>query len=88
MPGELSALRNLLNVYMEKGEVTGSLVPKLEDSLKQAQHHIDKDSYHKGASFLEKFINQLDHKNKKDHVTEEAKYTLSVKAEKLISNVK
>ncbi|MFS0880405.1 rhamnogalacturonan lyase [Metabacillus niabensis] len=87
MPGELGALNSLVASYVEKGDVKGSLASQLENSLKQAQHHINKGSYSKGISFLEKFIRQLEQKNKKDEVTEKVKTILIAKADQLIVNI-
>jgi len=88
MPGEVTALRNTLDMYVEKGEVRGSLVRKLENSLMQAQHHIDKGSNKKGISFLEKFIKELNAKNSKKNVSDKAKSILNNQAETLIENLK
>ncbi|WP_253957894.1 rhamnogalacturonan lyase [Metabacillus halosaccharovorans] len=88
MPGEVTALRNTLDMYVEKGEVRGSLVRKLENSLMQAQHHIDKGSNKKGISFLEKFIKELNAKNSKKNVSDKAKSILINQAETLIENLK
>ncbi len=87
MPNELTSLSNLVDIYEENGELNGSIIRKLENTLKQAQHHIDKGSDKKGISFLEKFIKQLDQKQKKKEVSENAKSILTAKAESIIINI-
>jgi len=88
MPGELTALISIFEMYVEKNEINGSLEPKLENSLKQAQHHVDKGSYNEGISFLEKFLKELNDENSVNNATEKAKSILTAQAEKMIENLR
>lgn len=88
MPGKISALKKIFDMYVEKDEINGSLEPKLENSLKQAQHHVEKGLNNKGISFLEKFIKELNSKNARNNVSDKVKSILISQAEAQIENLK
>ncbi|MDQ0230696.1 rhamnogalacturonan lyase [Metabacillus malikii] len=86
MPSEITALQKFVDSYIKNGDINGSLASKLKNSLKQAQHHLEKGSYDKGISFLNKFNSQLE-KSKKGDVAEEVKENLIAKVERIIMSL-
>lgn len=81
----LDELSGQLEEYVDSGEVSGPLVNQLQNSLKQAKHHLSKDSKKKAIDFGEKFLKHLNNKPMQKHVGEEAKVNLQTKAEEFIN---
>ncbi|WP_158738756.1 glycerophosphodiester phosphodiesterase family protein [Alteribacillus sp. YIM 98480] len=83
----IEVTRSLLEEYDSAEKVKGPLVPQLNNSLKQAEHHSNKGSTEKAVSFLEKFIQQLEKKSMEEHVTEDAKEILLLNVQALIDSL-
>ena len=83
----LEALAAQLQDYLDAGEVRGPLVKQLENSLKQAEHHLNKGSVEKAAQFVEKFLKHLNNRAMQDHIDDDAKIDLSTKAENVIKQL-
>ncbi|MDQ0113985.1 rhamnogalacturonan lyase [Paenibacillus harenae] len=79
-PGMLASIEKLMEAYKASGELTGPLVPQLNNTLKQAKHHLDKGSVKDAVKFMEKFISQLDNKSKQDDISPRAEKNLSYHA--------
>ncbi|MDQ0062750.1 rhamnogalacturonan lyase [Paenibacillus harenae] len=79
-PGMLASIEKLMDAYKASGELTGPLVPQLNNTLKQAKHHLDKGSVKDAVKFMEKFISQLDNKSKQDDISPRAEKNLSYHA--------
>lgn len=80
----LEALDQLLQSYIQNGDVTGPLVPQLSNSLKQAERFIDKGNPDRTVKFMEKFIKYLTSPARSDNVTSEAQAVLMTDANALI----
>ncbi|WP_231584175.1 rhamnogalacturonan lyase [Domibacillus indicus] len=77
-PGTAGALQALLKSYIQSGDISHPAGKKLENALKQAVHHAEKQKHKQAVSFLNKFVSLLG----KD-VSDEAKLNLSNRAEQL-----
>src|SRR5699024_5760783 len=84
IPAGLSLLENMTAEYKESGELTVPLTKQLENSLKQAKHHMEKGSVKQSVKFIEKFMFHLNRKPNQDNISPKAKRNLSYQAEQLI----
>jgi hypothetical protein len=84
-PGVLSVLEEAMSEYVANGELTGPLVPKLENSLRQAEHHLEKGSVVQALKFIEEYQSEINHSRNAGNISENARLNLSHKAELLIS---
>ncbi|AWB46047.1 rhamnogalacturonan lyase [Paenibacillus sp. CAA11] len=75
-PGMLPAAYRMLDAYAEGGELTSSLRAQLGNSLKQAEHHLNKGSKEQALKFLNKFLAQLD-SSKPGSLSDQARKNLS-----------
>ncbi len=82
--GDLSVLENLLNDYIQSGDVAGSIVNRLKNALKQAKHHDEKGSTKQAIHFITKFLGELDHLTKKDTLSPLARQHLFYQASLLL----
>ncbi|MFB3160255.1 rhamnogalacturonan lyase [Neobacillus sp. 179-J 1A1 HS] len=83
-PGVLSVLEEAMSEYQANGELTGPLVPKLENSLRQAEHHLEKGSVVQALKFIEEYQSEINHSRNAGNISENARLNLSHKAELLI----
>ncbi|MFB3168653.1 rhamnogalacturonan lyase [Neobacillus sp. 179-C4.2 HS] len=83
-PGVLSVLEEAISQYQANGELTGPLVPKLENSLRQAEHHLEKGSVVQALKFIEEYQSEINHSRNAGNISENARLNLSHKAELLI----
>ncbi|MFJ5760924.1 rhamnogalacturonan lyase [Neobacillus sp. NPDC093182] len=83
-PGVLSVLEGEMSDYQANGELTGPLAAKLENSLRQAAHHLEKGSVDQALKFIEKYKSEINHSRNAGDISENAKLNLSHKAELLI----
>ncbi|MCF6411537.1 immunoglobulin-like domain-containing protein [Pseudalkalibacillus salsuginis] len=72
----IADLQELTEQYVESGEVTGPLVPKLTNSLEQIIHHLKKGHEAQAMKHLENYLEHLE-KAKAVHLSEVAKAALS-----------
>lgn len=70
--------------YKANGELNGPLVSKLENSLKQAEHQLEKRSVDQALKFIEKYVTEINHSRNTDYISNSAKLNLSHKAQLLI----
>jgi hypothetical protein len=82
--GVMADLDGLMTEYAANGELSGPLKSQLENSYKQAKHHYSKGSAQNALKFLNKYLDQLDHKTKQNHVTDQAKQNLEDNVQSLI----
>ncbi|AYA78490.1 rhamnogalacturonan lyase [Bacillus sp. Y1] len=85
MPGVLTALETELTELQANQELTAPLSNQLENSLKQANHHLEKGSERKAIEFLEKFLNEINKKNNETYLSSAGKLNLTHKAQIVIS---
>lgn len=83
-PGVLSVLERAMTEYQANGELTGPLAAKLENSLIQAAHHLEKGSVEQALKFIEKYQAEINHSRNAGNISENARLNLSHKAELLI----
>jgi rhamnogalacturonan endolyase len=83
-PGVLSVLDGAMAEYKANGELNGPLVSKLENSLKQAEHQLEKGSVDQALKFIEKYVTEINHSRNTDYISNSAKLNLSHKAQLLI----
>ena len=77
-PGTADSLQALVDTYRKSGEISHSTGKKLDNALKEALHHYNKNSLTKAVSFLDKFSSYV----QKDG-TGAVKLNLSSQAEQL-----
>jgi hypothetical protein len=83
-PGLLSVLEETMAEYKTSKELTGPLASKLENSLKQAEHHLEKGSEKQALKFMEKYVSEINKKNNAAYISSSAKLNLTHKAQLLI----
>ncbi|MBT2758823.1 rhamnogalacturonan lyase [Mesobacillus foraminis] len=76
-PRSLFLLEDHIIQYHKSGELSAALSAQLANTLKQAQHQLEKGSNQQAVSFLEKFISQLNSGSKQDDLSAEAKEKLT-----------
>lgn len=87
-PGVLSIIEKKIADYKANGELAEPLVPQLENSLKQAQFHLEKASVETALTFMEKFASELTKKTNQAHLSSSAKLNLSHDAQTMIDMLK
>lgn len=73
-----------MSQYQANGELTGPLVGKLENSLRQAEHHLEKGSVVQALKFIEQYQSELNHSRNTANISDHARLNLSHKAELLM----
>ena len=80
----LEELSGQLDEYINSNEVRGPLINQLQNSLKQAEHHLNKGSEQKASDFVEKFLKHMNNKPMQHHINETAKADLAQQADNLL----
>ncbi|WP_160720763.1 rhamnogalacturonan lyase [Bacillus sp. USDA818B3_A] len=83
-PGVLSVIDKKVEEYKVTGELTGPIVPQLENSLKMAQFHLEKGSVDMALTFMDKFASELNKKANQSYLSSNAKLNLSHDAGEMI----
>lgn len=83
-PGALSVLESKMGKYQESGELTGPLAVQLNNTVKQAQHHLEKGSRKNAMKFMEKYMFHLNRKSNRDNISSQAKSNLSHQVQSMI----
>nr|WP_256988910.1 rhamnogalacturonan lyase [Bacillus sp. EB106-08-02-XG196] len=83
-PGLMSVLEKTMAEYNLNKELTGPLASKLENSFKQAEHHLEKGSDDQALKFIEKYISEINNKSNAAYISTSAKLNLTHKAQLLI----
>ncbi|PAE40802.1 rhamnogalacturonan lyase [Bacillus sp. 7884-1] len=83
-PGLLSVLEETMAEYKASKELTGPLASKLENSLKQAEHHLEKGFKKQALKFMEKYVLEINKKNNAAYISSSAKLNLTHKAQLFI----
>ncbi|UOQ47246.1 pectinesterase [Gracilibacillus caseinilyticus] len=68
-PGHDTVLKNRISQFKQSADMKGSASAELENSLKQAKHHLDKGSTKQAIKFLNKFVKQVDRGTKQDNIS-------------------
>ncbi|MGP4038633.1 FIMAH domain-containing protein [Gracilibacillus sp. D59] len=69
-------LQELMDSYIESGDLTGPLAEQLTNTYKQAVHHYEKESEAQARKFIEKYLTQIEKPSMQKHISEEAKEAL------------
>ncbi|MGM0902900.1 MAG: 5'-nucleotidase C-terminal domain-containing protein [Bacillota bacterium] len=77
-------LEETMDEYATTEELTGPLLSQLSNTHKQAEHHWIKGSVKNSLKFMNKYLEQLNHKTKQKNISEEAKKALAEQAELLV----
>ncbi|MFK7696635.1 FIMAH domain-containing protein [Paenibacillus sp. HJGM_3] len=85
-PATLSEISNLVQGYIDSGELDGPLAAQLSNSLAQALHQYDMSSQAKAAKQLEDFLMHLNNPPMQDHVSAEAKSFLNQRVAALLDS--
>ncbi|WP_036717936.1 carbohydrate-binding protein [Paenibacillus harenae] len=80
----VNSIQQLMKRYEASGDVSGPLVNQLANSLKQVQHHLDKESPEEAVKHMGDFVKHLNNAAMSPNVTEGAKSVLNTDAEALI----
>ncbi|KAB8127674.1 pectinesterase [Gracilibacillus oryzae] len=75
-PGYLTVLTHYMQQFEQSGDLVGPAVAQLNNSLKQVDHHLKKDSTKQASKFLSKYTDQLDRQNQKGNISPLAKSLL------------
>ena len=76
-------MHRLIDQYVAAGELENPLTKQLQNSLKQAEHHLNKGSTEQATKFMDNFLKHLN--NKQDKVSENASEVLTENAQALIA---
>ncbi|MFC0270366.1 carbohydrate-binding protein [Metabacillus herbersteinensis] len=79
-----ASIQQLLDMYRESGDVGHSVYKKLNNKLKQSNHHMDKGKLDQSAKHLTDFMKFLK-KEREDNLSKNAKEILSADSERLLS---
>lgn len=84
MPGVISALDSEMAELINQQELTSPLSKKLQNSLRQAKHHLDKGSQQKAIDFMEKYVEEILEKKNEPYLSSAGKLNLTNKANIII----
>ncbi|HBN83165.1 MAG TPA: hypothetical protein DDZ89_04920, partial [Clostridiales bacterium] len=73
----IDILRELLSKYVRLDQVTGPMIPQLENRIEQAKHQYEKGFVIQGIKHLTDFLNSLNNDALKEHVSDEAQVKLN-----------
>ncbi|QGH36005.1 DUF1349 domain-containing protein [Gracilibacillus salitolerans] len=74
-------LQELMDSYIESGDLSGPLADQLTNTYKQAVHHYEKNSEAQALKFIEKYLTQIEKPSMQKHISEDAKEALVERAE-------
>lgn len=80
----ITAVQNLIDRYMQAGELGGPLTEQLNNALDQAQHQFDKGSSDKAAKHMQDFVKHLNNAALSNHISAKVKEILNADANTLI----
>ncbi|MBM7587116.1 5'-nucleotidase [Bacillus pakistanensis] len=80
----MNEIQNVLNHYVNSGDVEKPLDKGLSSRLKMAEHHFNQNSEDKAIKELEKFITYVDKRSMQRFISQEAHDVLEVKARALM----
>ncbi|WP_163580813.1 rhamnogalacturonan lyase [Gracilibacillus saliphilus] len=88
LPIDTSALQDLMDRYMESGDLSGPLAKQLTNTYRQAVHHYEKGSIDQASKFIEKYLTQIEKRSMQKHISEDAKKVLVEAAETFLERLK
>ncbi|UUZ81058.1 polysaccharide lyase 6 family protein [Paenibacillus sp. P26] len=81
----LATLLDMTRGYIDSGDMTGPLVPRLTELLRQAEHQAGKDSVQQAVKFLSNALKHLQNPPRELDITPAAKQALQTYTEALIA---
>jgi rhamnogalacturonan endolyase len=84
MPGVMAALDSEMKELITHQELTSPLSKKLQNSLQQAKHHLEKGSNEKAIDFMEKFVEEIQQSKNESYLSATGKLNLTNKAQIII----
>jgi rhamnogalacturonan endolyase len=84
MPGVMAALDSEIQELITHQELTSPLSKKLQNSLQQAKHHLEKGSNEKAIDFMEKLVKEIQHSKNESYLSTAGKLNLTNKAQMII----
>ncbi|MGN8644905.1 rhamnogalacturonan lyase [Gracilibacillus sp. HCP3S3_G5_1] len=87
LPINTFTLQELMDSYMESGDLTGPLAKQLTNTYKQAVHHYEKNATNQALKFMEKYLTQIEKSSMQKHITKGAKEALVEAAEDLVEQL-
>ncbi|MFF2449039.1 FIMAH domain-containing protein [Neobacillus sp. NPDC058068] len=80
----LPMLQGLVEEYSSNGDLNTPLFNQLTNTLKQAEHHLNKGSKKQAVKFMQDFLEHLNNKAMQKNITQSAKDVLADNAQELI----
>jgi O-glycosyl hydrolase len=80
----IGSIRKLMDLYIQSGELGGSLAMQLSNNLDQAQHQLDKGSSDQAAKQMQDFVKHLNNEAVRNNISAKAKEILNADANTLI----
>jgi rhamnogalacturonan endolyase len=84
MPGVMAALNSEMSELINHHELTGPLSKKLQNTLQQAKHHLEKGSNQKAIDIMEKYVEEIHQKKNEPYLSSAGKLNLTSKAQIII----
>ncbi|MBS4218703.1 hypothetical protein KHA96_10305 [Bacillus sp. FJAT-49711] len=81
---EIEYMNQLIDQYIATGKLRSPLTKQLENSLKQAEHHLNKGSIKLATKFMQDFLKHMN--NKKDKISADARLELEENANRLMNS--
>ena len=79
---------HLLEDYVDSGDVNGPLVSQLTNSLKQVEHHEEKEHKEQTIHHLNNFLKHINNKEMENHINKDSSSVLVADVERLIELLK
>ncbi|MGP4038624.1 rhamnogalacturonan lyase [Gracilibacillus sp. D59] len=76
LPINTSVLQELMDSYIEVGDLTGPLADQLANTYKKVVHHYQKRSADQALKFIEKYLTQIEKTSMQKYISEGAKEAL------------
>ncbi len=86
-PVQLSSLQDLMDGYIESGDLRGPLAKQLTNTYRQMIHHYEKDSIKQARKFLAKFERQVEKRSMERFISASAKEQLTKRVKQLIEQL-
>lgn len=83
-PVTIETMQDLLQSYIESGDLKGPLVNQLYNRVDQASHQLDKGQMNQSIKKMHDFIKHINNESMQEHFSKEAKENLVSHAEELI----
>ncbi|WP_233711228.1 glycoside hydrolase family 76 protein [Lederbergia citrisecunda] len=86
-PVSISLLNEQLNGYIATDDIKGPLVPILLNTVKQAEHHLEKDRVEQAIKHLQNFQKHLHNNAHQNYLSDDAKNQLTITTDLLLEEL-